>query len=45
MTDKYTTALNKMRDDITALAASATHAGVEDGDPWHNIVEMLLGCH
>jgi hypothetical protein len=41
LTDEYTTARNKLREDLVSLAAKAMRNGVDDGVKWQLILEML----
>ena len=38
---EYIAAVNKMRKDLVSLAAKSVCAGVDDGEKWQRVLEML----
>ena len=39
--DEYTVAMQQLREDIMSLGAKAIHAGIDDGNMWQMMFEML----
>jgi hypothetical protein len=39
--DEYTVAVQQLREDIMSLGAKAIHAGIDDGNMWQLMFEML----